>query len=76
LKRNENVNSGVQVGYDTGNPELVENETQAYLLFTTDTRFFSLSQVNMTPARRNALRAEFLPGLQDGWLKDVLMGIS
>jgi hypothetical protein len=64
-----------QEGYDSSNPELVENETQAYLLFTTDTRFFSLSQVNITPARRAALRAEFLRDLRDGWLKDLLMGI-
>jgi hypothetical protein len=62
-------------GYDTGNPELVENETQAYLLFTPDPRFFALAQVHMTPERRADLRATFLRDMAPGWLKDVLAGV-
>lgn len=63
-------------GYDITNGELVENETQAYLLFTADPEFFSPSQVHMTPARRAELRAEFLRGMPEGWLKDVLSGLQ
>lgn len=62
-------------GYDSGNVDLVENETQAYLLFTPDPLFFSPSQVHMTPERRAELRAGFLRDMQAGWLKDVLSGI-
>lgn len=62
-------------GYDIGNPELVENETQAYLVFTPDPRFFMPSQVKMTQDRRAELRSVFLLNMRAGWLKDVLAGI-
>jgi len=62
-------------GYDCGNAELVENETQAYLLFTPDPQFFSPSQVHMMPVRRAELRAAFLRDMPAGWLKNVLSGI-
>jgi hypothetical protein len=63
-------------GYDTTNGELVENESQAYLLFTLDPKFFSPSQLHMTPVRRAELRAKFLHGMPAGWLKDVLSGLQ
>jgi hypothetical protein len=63
-------------GYDGTNAELIENETQAYLLFTPDPKFFALSQVHMTPSRRADLRAEFLHGMPTGWLKDLLSGLQ
>ena len=63
-------------GYDSTNAELIENETQAYLLFTPDPNFFSPSQVHMTPARRAELRAEFLHDMPKGWLKDLLSGLQ
>jgi hypothetical protein len=63
-------------GYDSTNAELMENETQAYLLFTLDPEFFSPSQVHMTPSRRAELRAEFLHDMPAGWLKDLLSGLQ
>jgi hypothetical protein len=62
-------------GYDTTNPELVENETQAYLVFTPDPVFFKPSDVRMTPERRAELRLAFQRDMPDGWLKAVLAGI-
>ncbi len=62
-------------GYDTGNAILMENETQAYLLFTPDPRFFDLTQVHMSPNRRAALRVRFLSGMPAGWLKDLLSSL-
>jgi hypothetical protein len=59
-------------GYDTANPEIVENETQAYLLFTMDPHFFRPSLAGLTVARRAELRAAFLRGMQMGWLRDLL----
>lgn len=63
-------------GYDSTNAELIENETQAYLLFTMDPKFFSPSQVHMTPSRRAELRAQFLQDMPAGWLKDLLVGLQ
>ncbi|MBS0644121.1 MAG: hypothetical protein U1E70_15615 [Acetobacteraceae bacterium] len=59
-------------GYDRDNPEVVENETHAYLLFTADSKFFTPKDVGMTPARRADLRALFLRDMPAGWLKDLL----
>lgn len=56
-------------GYDTENNDLVVNETQAYLMFTPDPRFFSAALVGLTEARLKALRAEFWPGIPVRWLK-------
>ncbi len=58
--------------YDTGNEELMYNEMQAYMMFTYDPRFFLPSNVDMTPARRAELQAEFLKGMPDCWLKLAL----
>ena len=59
-------------GYDTDNAELVENETQAYLVFTTDPRFFKASQAGLTPARRAELRAAFTRDMPSAWLRNNL----
>lgn len=59
-------------GYDTDNAELLENETQAYLIFTTDPRFFKASQAGLTPARRAELRAAFTRDMPSEWLKNNL----
>ena len=59
-------------GYDRGNQEIMENETQAYLLFTADPQFFTPSEVGMAPARRAELRSQFLRDMPAGWLKDLL----
>ena len=65
----------VHDGNDIGNPQLVENETQAYLVFTPDPRFIMPSQVKMTQDRRAQLRSMFLLDMSAGWLRDVLAGI-
>jgi hypothetical protein len=62
-------------GYDEANEEVVENETQAYLVFTLDQRFFDPSQVAMTPERRLALRSAFWRDMPPGWLRDMLGGL-
>ncbi len=59
-------------GYDRGNPEIMENETQAYLVFTMDPRFFTPSQVGMSAERRAELRSVFLRDMPEGWLRDLL----
>ena len=57
-------------GYDTGNEDLVVNETQAYLMHTADTRFFNPSVVGIPGRRLDALRGLFLAGMPPGWLRD------
>jgi hypothetical protein len=59
-------------GYDRDNPEIMENEAQAYLLFTADANFFTPHDVGMTPARRADLRNQFLRDMPLGWLKEML----
>jgi hypothetical protein len=54
-------------GYDTGNDDLIRNETQAYLVFTADPRMFDPSRVGLPEAL--ALRHKFLAGLPLGWLR-------
>ncbi len=63
-------------GYDRNSQEIMENETQAYLLFTRDPKFFSPTDVGMTAARRAELRGVFLRDMPAGWLKDLLAGLQ
>lgn len=56
-------------GYDIQINDLVVNETQAYLMFTPDPRFFSAAVVGLPEARLERLRAEFWPGIPVAWLK-------
>ena len=58
-------------GYDTGNTELMLNETQAYLIFTRDPRFFNGSVVNMSQAQIDTLRAGYIAGIPVPWLKPM-----
>ena len=58
-------------GYDTENTELLLNETQAYLVFTPDRRFFSAQAVGMNEAQLANLRDAFVAGMPDGWLKPL-----
>jgi len=55
-------------GYNTANTELMLNETQAYLIFTRDPRFFAGSAVGMSEDQINALRAGFIANMPDFWL--------
>ncbi len=49
-------------GYDPGEEEMMMNEAQAYLVWTSDPAFFTPALVGMTDARAQALRAAFLDG--------------
>jgi len=57
-------------GYDTGDDDLVVNETQAYLMHTADARFFNTAVVGIPARRLDALRVLFLSGMPPGWLRD------
>ena len=56
--------------YDTGLDDLIENEAQAYLVFTFNPAFFTPARVGMTEARRSDLRAIFLRDVPAAWLRD------
>ena len=56
--------------YDPAVPDLVINETQAYLMNTADPRLFNAAVVGMTDADLNILRVRFLAGMPAGWLRD------
>lgn len=60
-----------QQGYDTASETLMYNEMQAYLVFTQDRRFFNAQVVNLSDMRLEALRASFLNGMPDFWLRDL-----
>jgi hypothetical protein len=55
-------------GYDTNNTNLMLNETQAYLIFTRDPRFFNGSVVGMSQAEIDTLRDGFIAGMPRFWL--------
>jgi hypothetical protein len=55
--------------YDTTNTNLMLNETQAYLVFTRDPRFFNANAVGMTDAELDQLRDRYIAGMADFWLK-------
>lgn len=57
-------------GYDTEIEDLVMNETQAYLMHTQDTRFFTAEAVGIAAPRLDALRVLFLTGMPPSWLRD------
>jgi hypothetical protein len=72
-REREGVRSFLAIqAYDVANEELLENEMQAYLMFTTDPRFFAPRRAGLTVERRGEIRALFLQGMPDGWLRDVL----
>jgi hypothetical protein len=58
-------------GYDTTNTYLMLNETQAYLIFTRDPRFFRADVVGMTQAQVDTLRAGYIAGMPDFWLRPM-----
>lgn len=57
--------------YDSALPDLMANETQAYLMYTPDTRIFSAALVGLTPDSISTLRTEFLRDMPAGWLRDA-----
>ena len=44
------------------------NETQAYLIFTRDPRFFNAGAIGMTQAEIDQLRAGFIANMPNFWL--------
>jgi len=54
-------------GYDTSNDDLMRNEAQAYLIFTTDPRMFDRARLGLPEAE--TLRARFLSALPLPWLR-------
>ena len=59
-------------GYDPDNEDLMANETQAHLMNTTDRRYFNAGACGLPVARLAELRAEFLAGMPQGWLRDAM----
>ncbi len=60
------------LGYDSSLEEVMENEAQAYLMFTDGAEFFTPEAVRMTKARLAELRKGFLGAMPAGWLRDSL----
>jgi len=60
------------LGYDPAQDDLMENEAQAYLMFTDDPEFFKPEMVGMTKARLSELRVGFWRAMPPGWLRDSL----
>ena len=58
--------------YDPAIEELVENEMQAYLMFTRDPTFFTPAKIGMTPERLADLQVAFQRNMPRGWLRDLL----
>jgi hypothetical protein len=57
--------------YDTDNTDLMINETQAYLMYTADRRYFRPEMAGLTTAEAGQLRRTFWLGMPPGWLKDA-----
>jgi len=57
--------------YDNALDDLMANETQAYLMFTPDSRFFRPDLVGMDATDIAGLRNRFRSGMPRGWLRDV-----
>jgi hypothetical protein len=58
-------------GYDPANDDLMANETQAYLMHTTDARLFSSASMGVTQEVMDRWQAVFLLGMPNGWLRDA-----
>lgn len=58
-------------GYDPANEDLMANETQAYLMHTTDPRLFSAASLGVAVEVLGRWQAEFLLGMPNGWLRDA-----
>ena len=58
--------------YDPSIGELMENEAQAYLIFTFDPAFFAPSMVGMTEGRRSELRTKFLRDVPAPWMREAV----
>ena len=59
-------------GYDATIEELMENEAQAYLMFTYSDDFFTPAMIGMRKARLTEIRTAFFKSMPGGWLRDGL----
>ena len=62
--------------YDARIEDLMMNETQAYMMHTRDTRFFSAELLGMPQDRLDLLRTSFLLNMPPGWLRDCTPGVD
>jgi hypothetical protein len=60
------------IGYDPSLEEVMENEAQAYLMFTDSPRFFTPDMIGMSKPRLAELRGGFFKAMPAGWLRDSL----
>ncbi len=60
------------LGYDSGLAEVMENEAQAYLMFTGEGDFFRPDMIGMSQIRLDELRNGFYRAMPPGWLRDSL----
>lgn len=60
------------VGYDSALEEVMENEAQAYLMFTDSPEFFTPEMIGMSRTRLADLRGAFFRAMPAGWLRDGL----
>jgi len=58
--------------YDTADAALVENEMQAYLMFTQDPMIFTPKDIGMASRRLSDLQRLFHHNMPAGWLSDLL----
>ncbi|HEY1934348.1 MAG TPA: hypothetical protein VGG99_20255 [Acetobacteraceae bacterium] len=58
--------------YDPSLGDLMQNEMQAYLMFTRDPLFFTAADIGMPPTRLATLQAEFDRNLPVGWLHQMM----
>ena len=60
------------LGYDAGLEDVMENEAQAYLMFTDSPEFFTPEMIGMGKSRLAELRNGFYRTMPAGWLRDSL----
>jgi hypothetical protein len=60
------------LGYDPAIDELMENEAQAYLMFTESKEFFTPAMFGISDSRLTDLRNGFFRAMPAGWLRDSL----
>ena len=60
------------LGYDSSLEEVMENEAQAYLMFTDSADFFTPEMIGMSRTRLADLRSGFFHAMPPGWLRDSL----
>lgn len=58
--------------YDPNINDLMQNEMQAYLMFTRDPEFFAPADIHMAPARLAELQGEFQQSLPVAWLRETM----